>query len=212
MRFVKKFTPPNFQAKNFAPKVSPNFDSFGDKNINKWVKMEKITPLAKKVTLLPAVTAMTNLTSQTDGKRFFCSLHGPTNQWGMMFGILLGEFLWLSIKVSKRLQLANMFLKKNSKIWKNREGKVGDTRVDVRGKVEWSLGALLEDVGGHLGHQLGHVGAPVDAGLCLASCQTWHSWEAEQPPGCETQFGCWYIHRYSEAGFSLKTVWIGFFL
>ena len=30
----------------------------------------------------------------------------------MMFGILLGEFLWLSIKVSKRLQLANMFLKK----------------------------------------------------------------------------------------------------
>ena len=31
----------------------------------------------------------------------------------MMFGILLGEFLWLSIKVSKRLQLANMFLKKS---------------------------------------------------------------------------------------------------
>ena len=31
MRFVKNFTPSNFQVKNFAPLMSPNFDSFGDK-------------------------------------------------------------------------------------------------------------------------------------------------------------------------------------
>ena len=30
MRFVKKFTPPDFQAKNFTPLISPNFNSFGD--------------------------------------------------------------------------------------------------------------------------------------------------------------------------------------
>ena len=32
MRFVKKITPPDFQAKNFTPLFSPNFNSFGDKN------------------------------------------------------------------------------------------------------------------------------------------------------------------------------------
>ena len=47
MRFVKKFTPPDFQAKNFTPLFSPNFNSFGDKKTKKGVKMEKFTPLAK---------------------------------------------------------------------------------------------------------------------------------------------------------------------
>ena len=32
MRFVKNFTLPNFQAKNFTPLYSPNFNSFGDEN------------------------------------------------------------------------------------------------------------------------------------------------------------------------------------
>ena len=32
MRFVKNFTPPDFQAKNFTPLFSPNFNSLGDKN------------------------------------------------------------------------------------------------------------------------------------------------------------------------------------
>ena len=31
-RFVKKYTPPDFQAKNCAPLISPNFNSFGYKN------------------------------------------------------------------------------------------------------------------------------------------------------------------------------------
>ena len=56
MRFVNKFRPPNFCAKNFTPLISPNFNSFDDKNTNKLVKMEKFTPLAKKFTLPPAVT------------------------------------------------------------------------------------------------------------------------------------------------------------
>ena len=47
MEFVQKFTPPDFQAKNFTPSISPNFNSFNDKNTKKWVKMEKLTPLAK---------------------------------------------------------------------------------------------------------------------------------------------------------------------
>ena len=31
MEFVKKFTPPDFEAKNFTPSISPNFNSFSDK-------------------------------------------------------------------------------------------------------------------------------------------------------------------------------------
>ena len=32
MRFVKNFTPPGFQAKDFTPLISLNFNSFSDKN------------------------------------------------------------------------------------------------------------------------------------------------------------------------------------
>jgi len=32
MEFVKKFTPPDFQAKNFTLSILPNINSFGDKN------------------------------------------------------------------------------------------------------------------------------------------------------------------------------------
>ena len=35
MKFVKNFTPPDFQAKHFTPSISPNFNSFSDKNTNK---------------------------------------------------------------------------------------------------------------------------------------------------------------------------------
>ena len=47
MEFVKKFTPPDFQAKNFTPSISPTFNSFSKEKHRKWVKMEKFTPLAK---------------------------------------------------------------------------------------------------------------------------------------------------------------------
>ena len=46
MIFVKKFTPPDFQAKNFTTLISQNFNSFVDKSTNKWVKMEKFTLMA----------------------------------------------------------------------------------------------------------------------------------------------------------------------
>ena len=39
--------PPDFQVKTFTLSISPNFNSFSDKNTKKWVKMEKYTPLAK---------------------------------------------------------------------------------------------------------------------------------------------------------------------
>ena len=32
MRFVKKITQPDFEAKNSTPLISPNFISFGDRN------------------------------------------------------------------------------------------------------------------------------------------------------------------------------------
>jgi len=47
MEFVQNFTLPDFQAKNFTPSISPNFNSFSKKKHKKWVKMEKFTPLAK---------------------------------------------------------------------------------------------------------------------------------------------------------------------
>ena len=47
MEIVQNFTPPDVQAKNFTPSISPNFNNFSDKNTKKIVKMEKLTPLAK---------------------------------------------------------------------------------------------------------------------------------------------------------------------
>ena len=47
MRFVKKFTPPDFQAKNFTHLFLLNYNSIGDKNTKKLVKMETFTLLAK---------------------------------------------------------------------------------------------------------------------------------------------------------------------
>ena len=47
MEFVQNFTTLDFQAKNFTPSISPNFNSFSKKKHKKWVKMEKFTPLAK---------------------------------------------------------------------------------------------------------------------------------------------------------------------
>jgi len=35
MEFVQKFTPPDFQAKNFTPSISPNFNSFSKKKKQK---------------------------------------------------------------------------------------------------------------------------------------------------------------------------------
>ena len=35
MKYVKKVTPPDFQAKNFTPSISPNFNSFSEKKTQK---------------------------------------------------------------------------------------------------------------------------------------------------------------------------------
>jgi len=35
MEFVQNFTPPDFQAKNFTPPISPNFNSFSKKKHKK---------------------------------------------------------------------------------------------------------------------------------------------------------------------------------
>ena len=39
MEFVQNFTPPDFQAKNFTPSISPNFNSFSKGRVQK-IKME----------------------------------------------------------------------------------------------------------------------------------------------------------------------------
>ena len=59
MRFVQNFTPPDFQAKNFTPSISPNFIIFSDKT----QKNGEIYTAGKNFTLSSAVTAWTNLTS-----------------------------------------------------------------------------------------------------------------------------------------------------
>ena len=66
MRFVKEYTPPEFQAKNLTPFMSPEFNSFDEKkntkneckwrNLHRWQKFytangsdgsEKISPLTR---------------------------------------------------------------------------------------------------------------------------------------------------------------------
>ena len=60
MEFVKKFTPLDFQAKNFTPSISPNGEN------------GEIYTAGKNFTLPPALTALTNSTSclQTPAKRW----------------------------------------------------------------------------------------------------------------------------------------------
>ena len=59
MEFVQNFTPPDFQAKNFTPSISPNFNSFSEK----MSENGEIYTAVKNFTLPPAVTAVTNSTS-----------------------------------------------------------------------------------------------------------------------------------------------------
>jgi len=63
MEFVKNFTPPDFQAKDFTPTISPNFKRFSDKNTKKMGENGKIYTAGRNFTLPPAVTALTNSTS-----------------------------------------------------------------------------------------------------------------------------------------------------
>ena len=63
MKFVKNFTPPDFQAKNFTPSISPNFNSFSDKNTKKMSENGEIYTASKNFTLPPALTALTNFNS-----------------------------------------------------------------------------------------------------------------------------------------------------
>ena len=63
MEFVPNFTPPDFQAKNFTPSISPNFNSFSMKKHKKMSENGDIYTAGKNFTLVPAVTAVTDLTS-----------------------------------------------------------------------------------------------------------------------------------------------------
>ena len=60
MRFVKNFTPPEFQAKNFTPLFLPNFNSPGDKNTKKMSENGDIYTASKTFTLPPVVTNLTS--------------------------------------------------------------------------------------------------------------------------------------------------------
>ena len=63
MEFVQKFTPLDFQVKNFTPSILPNFNSFSKKKTQKMSENGEIYTAGKNFTLPPAVTALTNLTS-----------------------------------------------------------------------------------------------------------------------------------------------------
>ena len=63
MEFVQKFTPLDFQVKNFTPSNLPNFNSFSKKKTQKMSENGEIYTAGKNFTLLPAVTAGTNLNS-----------------------------------------------------------------------------------------------------------------------------------------------------
>ena len=60
MEFVQNFTPPDFQAKNFTPPISPSFYSFSKKKHKKRSENREIYTVGKNFTLPPAVTASTN--------------------------------------------------------------------------------------------------------------------------------------------------------
>ena len=63
MEFVQKFTPLDFQAKNFTPSISPYFNSFSGKKTQKMSENGEIYTAGKNFTLPPALTGWTNSTS-----------------------------------------------------------------------------------------------------------------------------------------------------
>ena len=65
MEFVQKFTPLDFQVKNFTPSILPNFNSFSKKKTQKMSENGEIYTAGKNFTLLPALTAWTYSTSAT---------------------------------------------------------------------------------------------------------------------------------------------------
>ena len=67
MEFVQKFTPLDFQVKNFTPSILPNFNSFSKKKTQKMSENGEIYTTGKNFTLPPALTAWTNSTSEDMG-------------------------------------------------------------------------------------------------------------------------------------------------
>ena len=63
MEFVQKFTPLDFQVKNFTPSILPNFNSFSKKKTQKMSENGEIYTAGKNFTLPPALTGWTNSTS-----------------------------------------------------------------------------------------------------------------------------------------------------
>ena len=60
---VQKFTPPDFQVKNFTPPILPNFNSFSKKKTQKMSENGEIYTAGKNFTLPPGLTGWTNSTS-----------------------------------------------------------------------------------------------------------------------------------------------------
>ena len=63
MEFVQQFTPPDFRAKNFTSSITPDFNSFSNKKHKKMSENGEIYTAGKNFTLPPAVTGVTNITS-----------------------------------------------------------------------------------------------------------------------------------------------------
>ena len=63
IEFVQNFTLLDFQAKNFTPSISPNFNSFSKEKTQKMSENGEIYTAGKNFTLPPALTAWTNSTS-----------------------------------------------------------------------------------------------------------------------------------------------------
>ena len=57
MEFAQNFTQPDFQAKNFTPSNSPNFNSFSKKKTQKMSENGEIYTAGKNFTLPPARAA-----------------------------------------------------------------------------------------------------------------------------------------------------------
>ena len=82
MEFVQNFTPPDFQAKNFTPSISPNFNSFRKKT-QTISESGEIYTAGKNFTLLQAVTEGTNLTCgrKRAGTAYLCRVFEPLKKF-----------------------------------------------------------------------------------------------------------------------------------
>ena len=142
MEFVKNFTPSDFQEKIFTPSISPNFNGFSKKKTQKMSENGEIYTAGKNFTLPPALTALTNSTS--DVKIHYISL-----AWRNICYVELNNpggpkrFKTFQISNAETSTQHGTFEQEQSRACRQEDGAGGEIAVNVLDPQRWRCHCIL---------------------------------------------------------------------